>query len=119
MTVWVNKSSNIAICHLLTSPDRIIQAVNTILRRDNHLSGWLSKFNPFYFAVIPLAPNFYKNLTTTFLYKPAITINVKKKLTMKTNDSATVKTAQRLDISGSVTHGGDYEDGCLPGCSAV
>jgi hypothetical protein len=57
----VNKSSNIAICHLLVSPDRIIQAVNTIL------SGWLSKFNHFYFAVIPLAPNLYNNITTTFL----------------------------------------------------
>jgi hypothetical protein len=41
------------------SPDRIIQ------------SGWLSKFNPFNFAVIPLAPN----LTTTF-YGPVTTINV-------------------------------------------
>jgi hypothetical protein len=45
------------------SPDRIIQAVNTILRRDHILSGWLSKFNPLIFAVILLAPN----LTTTFL----------------------------------------------------
>jgi hypothetical protein len=44
------------------SPDRIIQAVNRILRRDHHPSGWLSKINPFIFAVIPLAPNLYNNL---------------------------------------------------------
>jgi hypothetical protein len=34
--VWVNKSSIIVICHLVMSPDRIIQAINTILRRDHH-----------------------------------------------------------------------------------
>jgi hypothetical protein len=45
------------------SPDRIIQAVNTILRRDHHPFRLAFQINPFNFAVIPLAPN----LTTTFL----------------------------------------------------
>jgi Mg2+/citrate symporter len=39
------------------SPDRIIQAVNTILRRDNHPFRLAFQNESFYFAVIPLVPN--------------------------------------------------------------
>jgi hypothetical protein len=43
------------------SPDRIIQAVNTILRRDHHPFRLAFPNESFHSAVIPLAPNLYNN----------------------------------------------------------
>jgi hypothetical protein len=57
----VNKSG-IVICHLLMSPDRIIQAVNTIPRRDHHLFRLAFPNESFHFAVIPLELNLYNHL---------------------------------------------------------
>jgi hypothetical protein len=73
----MNKSSIIVICHLLMSPDRTIQAVNTILRRDIILSGWHSQINPFILRLLCWRPTF----TITFYYKPVTTINFSGKLT--------------------------------------
>jgi hypothetical protein len=44
------------------SPDRIIQAFNTSLRRDHHPFRLDFPNSSFHFAVIPLAPNLYNNL---------------------------------------------------------
>jgi hypothetical protein len=57
----------IIICYLLMSPDRIIQAVNTILtavRTSNPivLSGWLSQINPIILRLFRWRSTF----TTTF-----------------------------------------------------
>jgi hypothetical protein len=77
INVWENKSLIIVICHLLISPDRIIQVVNTILRRDHHSFRLAFPHWSFHSAVIPLAPN---TLQPPF-HKPVITINFSEKLT--------------------------------------
>jgi hypothetical protein len=51
-------------------PDRIIQAANTILRRDHILSGWLSKINLFILRLFRWRPT-----STTTLHKPVTKIN--------------------------------------------
>jgi hypothetical protein len=53
------------------SPDRIIQAVNTILGRDHILSGWLSKINPLILRLFRWRPTLQQPF-----YEPVTTINV-------------------------------------------